>query len=159
MARETHGLSKTRFYSCWRNMKSRCKAKKGKNYQNYTKKKNVFVCKKWEKFEGFYEDMYKLYCKHAKKHGEEQTTLDRIDNNKGYNKENCRWATYAVQNRNHSLNNFITYKGRTKTYTDWSNELGLKKSFLWSRINRSGWSIKRAFETPLQKPGEYHKYK
>lgn len=54
----------------------------------------------WETFEDFFRDMSPSYLAHAKKHGERNTTIDRIDSDDHYSKKNCRWATYAVQARN-----------------------------------------------------------
>lgn len=54
----------------------------------------------WETFDEFFADMGKSYLAHAKKHGERNTTIDRIDFDDHYAKRNCRWATYAVQARN-----------------------------------------------------------
>ena len=88
-----HGLSKTKFYKRWRSMFDRCSP----NYICASSYKNIKVCKRWNKFENFYEDMYEKYIIHRKKNGERQTTLDRINPFKGYSKENCRWATFIEQ--------------------------------------------------------------
>lgn len=62
--------------------------------------KHVKLSKQWNDFNIFKEDMYKSYLKHYEKYGSVNTTLDRIDNKKGYSKENCRWATRLTQSRN-----------------------------------------------------------
>lgn len=88
----THGQTKTPTWNSWSSMKRRCNNNSRHNSYCY-KGKGITYDPKWETFEGFYEDM-----------GERPagTTLDRRENNKGYYKENCRWATSREQwlNRN-----------------------------------------------------------
>lgn len=62
--------------------------------------KGIKVCNKWRIFENFKQDIYKSYKKHIKLFGEKNTQIDRIDNDKGYYKENCRWTTIKGQARN-----------------------------------------------------------
>lgn len=83
---------KTRMQRIFSAMKARCKTQP--NYAG----KGIKV--EWETFEDFFNDMGKSYLSHAKKHGERNTTIDRIDSDGHYSKQNCRWATYAVQARN-----------------------------------------------------------
>jgi len=80
-----HGLTKTTCYNAWFNMKQRCTNAKGddvKNYQN----RGIMYCKEWEHFLNFYRDVGDKPA---------NTYLDRIDNEKGYSKENCKWSTPA----------------------------------------------------------------
>lgn len=85
-----HGMIKTKTYETWRGMKRRCLNKQDKNYKWYGEK-GVTICKKWQTFEGFLEDM-----------GErpEGTTLDRINPFGNYEPSNCRWADNATQKAN-----------------------------------------------------------
>jgi len=85
-----HGMSKTRTYRSWEAMKYRCNSPKHPKYENYGGR-GISYCKEWEDFMNFYEDL-----------GDrpEGTSLDRIDNDWDYCKENCRWATIEEQNRN-----------------------------------------------------------
>jgi len=78
-----------------------------------------------EIFENFFEDM-----------GErpEKLTIDRIDNSKGYYKQNCRWATLKGQANNKTNNNLVEYKGEIKNISQWANVLGKNRSFIYSRI-------------------------
>lgn len=86
-----HGMCKTPTYKSWSYMKSRCAGygDSGRiaNYVN----KGIVVCDKWQKFEGFLEDMG------IRPEGME---LDRIDGAKGYNKDNCRWTTHGHNQAN-----------------------------------------------------------
>lgn len=96
--RTRHGLSRTRFHGIWLGMRLRCRSKK--EAYKYYNKKGITTCPRWDVFENFYKDMHEEYKKHCKKHGEKNTTLDRVDGNGNYCPQNCRWATYKVQANN-----------------------------------------------------------
>lgn len=94
-----HGLRNTRFYRIWVNMRSRCKYDNRDNSKWY-KEKGIKVCKKWEDFEKFRDDMYIDYLKHTKLFGVKDTTIDRINSSKDYTLSNCKWATWKEQQSN-----------------------------------------------------------
>lgn len=87
----------TRFYKTWQNMLNRCSCKAYKGYKNYGGK-GIKVL--WNNFEHFKEDMEKSYKEHILQYGEKDTSIDRIDNNKNYCKENCKWSTRKEQAKN-----------------------------------------------------------
>jgi hypothetical protein len=95
----THGMKDTRFYKIWGGMKQRTCDQNHSMYPQYGGN-GIKISERWMNFQNFYEDMFEGYVKHVKKHGEKNTTIDRINNKKGYTKGNCRWATYSVQNKN-----------------------------------------------------------
>lgn len=97
-SRTTHGMSKgkVRLYSIWLGMKQRCYYKKSPSYKRYGGR-GVKVTRRWESFENFYADMSVSYTTHLEKHGKEDTTLDRINNDGNYCKSNCQWATRREQ--------------------------------------------------------------
>lgn len=96
----THGKSKTKFYGIWNTMKNRCSNPNVRSYSNYGGR-GITVDARWHQFEAFYEDMYESYVDHCNQFGQTVagTQLDRIDNYKGYSKDNCRWVT-AKENSN-----------------------------------------------------------
>lgn len=121
-----HGYVYHKLYAIWNSMIQRCNNPKNKGYHNYGGR-GIAVCDRWLEFKSFLEDMGNR---------PEGLTLDRIDNDRDYCKENCRWATYAQQNRNYRRNVFITINNETKCLKDWCQELNLNYSMVCSRIYR-----------------------
>lgn len=78
------------------------------------------------------------------------TTLDRIDTNKGYYPDNCRWATREQQANNKRNNRTVTLNGETRTVTEWCAILGLSRNTVWARINKWGYSLEDALTRPKQ---------
>ena len=150
----THGMKGTRFYKILNSMKDRCNCKSHKYYYRYGGR-GIKVCKRWNNFENFMEDMYPSYVKHAKKHGEHDTEIDRINNNRGYYKNNCRWSTHKKNCRNTSINRIISHNGRNMTLIEWSEETGIGRATISRRIDKYNWSIKKALETPVLKRKKY----
>ena len=121
-----HGLVHSGSYQSWQGMKSRCSNKNQDAYKRYGGIGLSFN-PSWETFENFVKDM-----------GERPVgmTLDRIDNSKGYSKDNCRWATPAQQNRNTKQNVFITHDGETMCMKDWSNKTGIPYTTIQDRVKK-----------------------
>lgn len=111
-ATSTHGMSGTKFYKAWGSMKIRCTSNRP-DYVEYYKSRGITVCSRWQTFDNFYEDMYDAYVTHISTNGEENTTLERIDVNKGYSPDNCKWATKLEQviNRRVHKSNQSGYTG------------------------------------------------
>ena len=151
MARKSkHGFYKTRIYKTWKNMKSRCNNPNASKYYLYGGK-GIKVCDEWSNdFMSFYNwAMVNGY--------QEGLTIDRIDSDKNYCPENCRWATYKEQNSHLKYSDkcaivpkIIEYNGEKMNLTEWANKLGMNPKTLHARYER-GWSIKRMLETPTIK--------
>ncbi len=111
-------------YKSWMSMKHRCNSKSGNNYKSYASR-GITVCEKWMKFEGFLEDMGRRPI---------GMTLDRIDVNGNYCKENCRWATVEQQMSNQRNSQFFECFGKTQTIPQWAREFRIDKETLRRRI-------------------------
>lgn len=113
-------VSKTRTYKIWIGMKVRCNpATKREDNLKYYVNKGIKVCERWTEFINFLEDM-----------GEAPSglTIDRINNTRGYEPGNCRWATTAQQNRNTSRNRWLNIGGVSKVLADWCSDTGFTHS-------------------------------
>lgn len=148
--KKRHGMSGTKLYRTYTHMHQRCENPNGPSYHKYGGKG---VRCDWTSFEDFRKDMEAEYEKHVAEHGEANTSIDRIDSRGNYNKKNCRWATYEVQNTNRRNTLQITVDGITKPLTVWCAERGLNWATIQSRIFRYGWDAKRAIETPTGSRG------
>ena len=122
-----HDMSATTEYKCWQAMKARCLTKTTKQYKDYGGR-GITVCSEWiGSFEAFYTDMGE--CAKG-------LTIDRIDNNKGYSPNNCRWATRHDQSRNKRNSKLYTINGITKCLKDWCAEYGKSYSTIRHRLAR-----------------------
>lgn len=129
-----HGMKGTKLYKTWENMKQRCNNIKHPTYKYYGGR-GITLCDRWNLFVNFAEDMSDGYA--------ENLTLDRINNDAGYSKSNCRWVSYATQSRNTRHN--VSLNGECAK--DASLRLGGSRKLVASRI-RNGWSKESAFTTP-----------
>lgn len=139
---QTHGETKTSEYRTWSSMIQRTINKNRNGFNRYGGR-GIAVCDRWRhSYESFIYDMgYKPSPKH---------TIERVDNNKGYNPCNCYWATMKQQANNKRNNTSITHNGVTKNMTQWSETTGIKKNTLAIRLNKLHWSVKKALETPVK---------
>ena len=135
----THNKSKTRLYRIYSNMKSRCYNKQHSAYQNYGGR-GINICDEWlNSFVVFYD--------WAMDNGyQDDLSIDRIDNNKGYSPDNCHWATSKQQCNNTRSNVYFTYNGKKHTLAEWCSILGLKYFTVYRRIKYYNWSIEKALE-------------
>lgn len=128
--------TRNRLYRIWGHMKQRCSAKDGVCYRNYTAR-GIRVCEQWEKD-------FPAFCEWALSNGyRDDLSIDRIDNDKGYSPDNCRWATMRTQANNTRTNHMLTLNGETRTIAEWSRILNINGTTLRARV-RSGFSDKAA---------------
>jgi hypothetical protein len=96
----THGMSKTRIFGIWRHILGRCLNPNDDSYRHYGGR-GIFVCDEWKNsFENFYNDMGEEYYRMANIYGESNISINRINNDDGYYKDNCEWATSKTQLNN-----------------------------------------------------------
>lgn len=133
-----HGRRNTSEYVAWRRMIDRCGNPKRSEYADYGGR-GIAVCLRWQSFENFFADMG---CRPSPKH-----SLDRRDNDRGYEPGNCRWATAIEQQNNRRSNSLAEFDGRTQTLAQWEREFGLTEGSLCRRLHQ-GWPIERALMTP-----------
>jgi len=145
---KTHGMTNTRFYKIWQCMKNRCYLSSDIGFKNYGGR-GIKICDRWLEFNNFKDDMYDSYLKSIINFGKKQTSVDRIDNNGNYCKENCRWASLSEQGRNKSNNRLMTFRGSTKCVTEWADLIKIKRNIIFSRLNL-GWSIDKILTTPVK---------
>jgi hypothetical protein len=127
------GECNSRFYRIYHGMRSRCNNKNGPVYYRYGGK-GIRV--EWKTYWDFKRDMYKPYLQHVKKHGKEDTSIDRIDGNKNYCKENCRWATMKEQNSNREDNRFIIYRGEKLVSMEIARRINMSHQAILHRMDR-----------------------
>lgn len=135
-----HGETKTKLYKVWVGMKMRCQSD-----ITYTKR-GIKVCDEWiASYESFRNHVVRLpHC------GEMGYSLDRIDNNRGYEPNNVRWSTAQEQSRNTSANHLLTLNGETRCVKEWSEILNIKPSTLHNRI-KLGWTDEEVLTRKVQK--------
>jgi hypothetical protein len=144
----THNQSNSKLYTKWKEMKGRCLNEKDKGYKNYGRR-GITVCNDWLEFENFYNDMNTSYQEHCRINGTWKTTLDRIDVDGNYNKDNCRWADWKGQANNRRNNHYITYQNETLTLKQWSEKFNIHYPTLKNRITNLKWEPEKAFTTPV----------
>lgn len=124
----SHGMYDSPEYKTWNSIKNRCYNQKSDPYGNYGAR-DIKMSEEWrDSFEAFYHDM-----------GPKPTpghTIDRRDNDKGYCKENCRWATKLEQANNRRTNKVYEYKGERKTLAQWCVEFNLNYDVIKYRLNK-----------------------
>lgn len=128
-------------YKAWSNMHSRTRNTKLREYKYYGGK-GIKVCERWKTFKSFYLDMGD---KPTSKH-----TLERIDINKDYSPENCKWATWEEQQKNTSRSRKITLNGKTQILNDWCKELDVPLATIMWRV-QNGMSYEDALAKKYNK--------
>lgn len=161
---KTHGLSKDRLFRIWKGMKRRCYDLKDQHYYLYGGR-GIDICEEWR------DDVF-AFREWALSNGySDNLTIDRIDSDKGYSPDNCRWAT--VEEQNNHLQPRWTFKpkqkyvkkkvvtweinGVKKSINEWCEEYGLSRSVVTYRVNVKGMSPYEALTIPLAPQGRGRK--
>lgn len=141
--RKTHGMSRTRVFGIWTGIIKRCTNKNCEKYHCYGGK-GIKLCRRWHKFEKFFEDMgHPPTPKHS---------IERVNANGDYKPSNCRWATQREQMNNMSRNRILKVGKEKLTLISAARRFGVNESKIRRRIGL-GWPIEEALGI---KP---HKYK
>lgn len=130
---EYHGMSTTKTYGVWADMKKRCLNTNYEYYKDYGGR-GISISDEWMSFANFYNDM-----------GDkpEGMSIDRVDNNGGYCKENCRWATTKEQGNNKRNTVYVVYNGEIISIGNLSMLIGIHVSLLYRRIIVLCWPEER----------------
>lgn len=136
-----HGFHGSDLYNRYYGIKNRCYNKNNKYYFNYGGR-GITMCDEWK------NDFIKFKNWALENGFEEHLTIDRIDNNKGYFPENCRWVTKQKQDRNKRSNKNFTWRGETHCVQEWCEILGFTRDCLYTRLVRNKWDIEKAMTTP-----------
>lgn len=122
-----HGPEYRKERSVWLGMRARCHNPKNPAYDRYGGR-GIFVCDEWRNdFDRFYEDMGPR---------PDGMTIDRIDNNRGYSKDNCRWVSYQENSRNTRRTVKVEINGRQMKVHEIAEASGQKESTVIYRIKR-----------------------
>lgn len=123
-------------------MKDRCYKEKDKHYKDYGGR-GIDICKEWlEDKEKFIEWSLNNGCRL-------DLTIDRIDNDKGYYPDNCRWVTISENNQNRRSSRFYTFNGKTQNLQQWCTEYNMSRSVVNKRLS-IGWDFSKAITTPVK---------
>ena len=135
------GKSATREYQAWKSAQKRCAQVPG--YRD----RGITMCDEWI-------NSYDAFIAHVGPKPDPSMWLDRIDNDRGYEPGNVRWATPAQQARNTTRNVFIEWAGERLTVTEWADRLGVQVGTLWNRVFKYKWPLERAMTSHIRKPYE-----
>lgn len=142
-----HKQRGTRLYVIWVDMRRRCRNKNRVEYPYYGGR-GITVCDEWDK------DFVSFYNWAMTNGYNDNLSIDRIDNNKGYSPENCRWVDNFTQNNNRRNNHYVTINKKTKTITEWCRFYGNNTQMVLERIKR-GWDEIKAIQTPQLRFSKY----
>lgn len=154
--RKTHGQTKSsskgtrllpsKAYRTWQNTKRRCLNPNDKRYPDYGGR-GITVCDEWiDSFENFYRDM-----------GDPPSgrhSIDRIDNNGPYDKQNCRWATQEEQGSNKRNNVLVVVDGESMSLSEACRRSEIDYDTIRKRVVDLGWPIEKALSLATDRKGK-----
>ena len=139
----SHGMTGTKEYRCWNAIRQRCENPRARDYQNYGGR-GIQVCEAWRKsFEEFF--------KHMGPAPSLDSSIERIDNSRGYEPDNCKWCrSFKEQARNRRSGRMLRAFGKTQSVAEWSEETGMPYSVIWQRCFKGGWEPERALTQQIR---------
>lgn len=133
-----------RIYSVLEGMRQRCNNPNSDMYHRYGGR-GIKICDEWQKDS-------RAFIKWAYENGYDENAprrmcqIDRIDNNKGYSPENCRWVTNKQNSRNMGKCHIVEYKGEKRNWLEWCEILGISKKGVEHCVERYGFTYPQAFD-------------
>jgi hypothetical protein len=129
----------------YRGMKDRANGRKENDRHRYIGRGITVDYKSWPTIVEFKRDMKDSYIKHVEEHGVNNTQIDRIDNDKGYSPDNCKWSTRSENSRNRHNTFWVEWEGERLPATVLSEKLFGKnrRTYLYNRL-KAGWTIEEA---------------
>lgn len=144
-----HGDWGSRLHVLWKGIKSRCYNPNNVSYKNYGGR-GIKMCLEWkDNFVAFRDFMLSIGYDDTLPTGIQ--TIERINVNGNYEPSNCKLVSKKEQNYNKRISRVYTYKGETKTLTEFSEEYKLDVENLYNRIDNYGYTIEEAIEKPIRK--------
>ena len=145
----THGCaredgSRHPIYAKWIQMRRRCVSEEPEKRIHYLDR-GITVCERWNDYTAFASDMLPTW--------RPGLTIERKDVNKGYNPENCCWATTREQNNNRTDNVYVEFRGERHTVGEWATIVNIPYDILWRRLRRKErkkWSVEQAMTLPIK---------
>lgn len=137
----THGESKTRLYMIWGRMIERCNDHSKYGTERYGRR-GIIVCDEWKNYDKF--------ARWAKENGySDDLTIERIDNNRGYCPDNCKWIKREKQARNRGTTHWVEYQGRRMSLAEACEIAGMPYKQVFARINDMQWPVDKALSIPM----------
>lgn len=138
----THGMSKTRLYQTWVNIRGRCCRTNNPAYSLYGGR-GIMICDDWK-------NSFEAFARWALANGyQDDLTIERIDYNKGYMPENCKWISMGEQANNRRSNVSITFNNETHNLSQWCKIYGKEYNLVYNRIHKNKWDFERAMFEPV----------
>ncbi len=148
------GVTRGYLYRRWQHMIQRCHNPNDNDYPRYGAK-GVYVCDRWRFGENGISG-YTLFMEDIGQYARRELTLDRIDNSKGYEPGNCRWATAKQQANNRSSTKMLTIEGVTRPLSEWCEMYNIGPKTVLFRLKR-GATHAEAITTPLHSGKKWSK--
>lgn len=144
IANFSHGMKRSRLYSTWTNMKTRCYNPKVSGFENYGGR-GIAICNDWK------DDFVNFYNWAMATGYNDNMTIERVDVNGNYEPENCMWIKADEQSKNRRGNIYIELNGKTETLKGWCDELGLPYKIVHQRMKRDNLNPKENLKWYMNK--------
>lgn len=143
--RRKHGQTRTRAWNAWVAMIRRCHEQNHQDFKYYGGR-GITVSEEWR-------NSFQSFLSSVGPAPTDKHTIERIDNSRGYEHGNCRWATRTEQCRNQRKTHYLTFRGVTRPLPEWSELTGIPSSVIYDRVNKLGWTTELALTKPIRTRG------